>query len=302
MKKLTILIALTGCLNSSAFADVANLVRLNLPEQAISRTEESKTSKVLGRLRLSPPPGLEGVIPLELPSGAVEYSGSTKRQLDNILTKASEMALGERLDYFEKAAAEVLRFSGTNQNEAVLRMTVNRAVEIVNTIIGSIGRNTSEDARMLVNFYTGAFEMARKYAGGAQPLIAEGASRDNKCGVTPVLIGDYGVEFATMVFRKSSIPTISQSAKSILLIYTAAYLGHDIFRDLRTRLQIDFQDIMADIIDLQQKNQNMANVLNSLESEEPSRADSEKVRLSVFKILEKSQRATTQFRVPCNNI
>jgi hypothetical protein len=315
MKKLTTIFSLALGLNAFAAEItlapeaqqsqpnvVESLRAINLPTQQQKSATPSRTERTIRKLnRGSIPRGLEGLSPIELPASAIEYTGSTHNLLVKTLAKAEEMGVGSPIAFFEQAAPKVLEISGQNQNEAVVRITVNRAVEVVKTIIGSIGRNTPEAARIIAAYYTDAFKMAQSYTTRQQNLILNLNTSSDRCGSSPVLIGDFGTKFAQRLFDLSATATMSQSAKAITLVFAVGYLGIDLNYDLRTSLHEEFQDILVNIRELQQEDESMKAVLNSLDNnQEPTFSAVAKLRYAVHGIIEQSEAATQKYTYTCH--
>lgn len=280
----TLLILVCAKSYSQSAPMVIELQSLNLPDSVMAVGSAPDYSKeVLERIRLKPAPGTEGTEQTELRNPAPQvYSTAT------VITKALEdsqmLPMGEKIEHFEKAVKKVLATSGTRRHEIVARMTLNRAVDTMNTVLPIAGNNPEEVARFAANFYTEAFKLALSFTANQfhlQSIITFDEFYKNN-----LYIIDYGRMMATLMYRFSMNANLSDSAKSVMLIKSLGYLGWDMQLDLRSREQ-SVRELLADIYSIQKEDRNLKNILVSIDSGyEPKTADVNKLRGRVFRILE----------------
>lgn len=291
MKKMTSLLTILLSVSAVASTDlVKNLTSTDLPDAS---RPSAVSDQVLNRIRIGAPPSAEGVESNELPDVPKPHVYSTKAMIEKTLERSRALATGQRIQFFEQAAANIILSSGVNENEEIVRMTINRSVDVVNTVLPVMGRNTAEVARLTANFYEESFKLALRYSLEPCRLVTiHHPNRDFK----PVLLADYGVEFSRLMFGFSQT-IASRSQKAIVLIKTLGFLGWDLNLDLRAREQ-SFQDLLSSVFEIQKESVQMRNILASIaRDEEPSNADTAWLRSQVKSVLDASWKIVPASRI-----
>lgn len=245
-----------------------------------------RQNRTLSRFSRGAAPTREGLpSPGDLPDPTenIESAYSTATLIDLALDHAQVLSLGERIVHFEKMAAEIVNKSATRPNEEVVRMTLNRSVDVVNAVLNVMGQNPSLIAQWTSNFYEENFKLAKMFANNPTPLQQRGESVFSSY-VACLSIAEYGRIYSTLLWRFSTSLT-SQTSKAIMLMKLVGYLGYDINLDL-ARDSDSLKEVLADIVNLQQKNANYQRILNQLdENIEPTTVSS--LRSDVYYILQK---------------
>jgi hypothetical protein len=288
MKKI-ILITLMMILTHKTHAEqneiVIDLRALNLPDSVtVESTKLDYTDEVLQKIRLQPAPGVEGVRKTELPNSPAPQVYSTARVIQKALEDAALLPIGEKISHFENSVKKVLATSGTRRHELIARMTLNRAVDTMNTVLPIAGNNPDEVARFVANFYTEAFKLALGFT--TNQMHIQSVITFDEFYKNNLYIAEYGRMFFTLMYRFSMNANISDSSKSVLMIKGLGYLGWDLKLDLRAREQM-VRETLADIYTLQKEDRNLNSILASMDQGyEPTQSDVNKLRGKIFKILE----------------
>jgi hypothetical protein len=193
---------------------------------------------------------------------------------DSDLPNSPELAreggsLGQRIVYFREKSREIIRVSGTRIDEQLLRITVNRGVDIIDNMLAISGQNSDEISRWAANFYKANFKLAAMYYNSKFTL--ESASKPEHS--VEALIQSrqmapaaFGYHFATYVLSFSTNFT-TPSAKAVMMIQALNYLGYDLSHDLRSS-EREVAMSIEDVAKLQ-NGRLVESVLNSLRLGEP---------------------------------
>ena len=218
----TLLILVCAKSYSQSATLVIELQSLNLPDSVMAVGSAPDYSKeVLERIRLKPAQGHEGIEQTELSNSPAPQVYSTATVISKALEDSQMLPMGEKIEHFEKAVKKVLATSGTRRHEIVARMTLNRAVDTMNTVLPIAGNNPEEVARFAANFYTEAFKLALSFTQNQfhlQSIITlDEFYKNNLYNI------DYGRMMATLMYRFSMNANLSDSAKSVMLIKSLGY-------------------------------------------------------------------------------
>ncbi len=250
-------------------------------DQAIERH-----NRTLSRFSRGAAPTREGLpSPGDLPdpSENIEAAYTTATLIDLALDRTQVLPLGERISHFEKMASDIVSKSASRPNEEVVRMTLNRSVDVVNAILAVMGQNPSLIAQWTTNFYEENFKLAKMFANNPSQLQQRGSASFSGY-MTSLSIAEYGRIYSSLLWRFSTSLT-SQTSKAIMLMKLVGYLGYDINLDL-ARDSDSLKEVLADIVNLQQHNANFQRILNQLdENTEPTTVSL--LRSDVYYILQK---------------
>ena len=247
-------------------------------------------------LNVAPPPSNEG---LPSPTNSDEQGDissiinnaySSADLIAQALQERQNMPLGQRIQYLEERATDIIRISANRPTEILLRLTLNRSVDLTHHILPIMGYNTEELARELANFYRENFEMAASFGNNKIGVESRFTTGDqDESGVAHFLrtvsIAEYGYAYANLMWNYS-LGLSSGGSKAVILMRMLGYLGWDFNADLRRREKPIAQTI-ADIY-LLQHSPLYQRILNTLASgNEPTQNDTAELRSRIFSIKEK---------------
>lgn len=244
-------------------------------------------------LKVNPPPSSEGIPSVVSPNQQSGYdvmrdAYSSVDLIERALRERQTMPIGERLRFMTEQAGNIIAVSGERPTEILLRLTLNRSVDVFNHIRPIAGRNTESVARYLANFYRENFELAASFGNnkiGVDSRLTLPVEYTTADFLKHLSIAEYGRMYASLLWRYSADLT-SDSAKAVLLMRLVNYLGWDCNADLRRRERPIAQTI-ADIYELQHGHL-YNNLLRTLAAGyEPSSSDLAQFRRRVYTILER---------------
>lgn len=292
----------TTLLTASLSAKAYQVETLELPESVNSQvTQRDFTREVLQKLRLTAPPGQEGIEHSELPQKPVPTLSRTSFVIENTLSAVKGLPMGGKIQKFESAIADVIKASGQNPVELTARITLNRAMDLMQTVMPIAGVPTTNDAegsedevaRFAANFYTEAFTLSLAYSNNKYTLGS--ILSFNEIYENTMFQANYGFTLANLIFRFSQNAGIDTSAKAVMLIKAIGYLGWDIMADVRHFRVDGFREILVEIYKLQKEDPDMKSILESLNAGfKPNESNIKRLRGKVFGLLQKMPRALAQ--------
>jgi hypothetical protein len=210
---------------------------------------------------------------------------STIEQIKNALIESKKLAVGARIDFYSNAAATIVVDSGSRPTEAAARITLNRAVDVVNGTIAVSGANETMVASWLANLLEKSFVLAAAYVNNPACVVTShkvSSLQPEDCLQT-LPIAKIGYDISQLLWR-SHASLVSNSAKAIVIIKMLQYLAYDLNNDPR-RSEDDFVSIYKKIRKIQVVNQNYKNIVASLAaSQEPDTRDLSAISVAVDNI------------------
>ncbi len=250
-----------------------------LPAQAIVNPQTETQGKVYippsdvayygGWMRPSPP-SMEGIPVGNIPSYVPDnfavgaYEGP---EIVKLLAKAEDECgdepMGARITCYEQYITTILTVSGQLDDQLLLRLTLNRAVDVVHHVMPFAGYNSDAIAQLIVNFYETMFNEAIAFTNNKAALCSnldDDYSVDKKTKTLhmdemdtselKVSVAEFGRIFAEQMYRIAQSSNLSESAKAVLLMRATGYLGWDLASDLRWR-EPAIRQVMIDVYNLQ---------------------------------------------------
>lgn len=218
------------------------------------------------------PPGMEGLPTIEngasLKSDALE-NYPLSRHLENALDYVRMKTSGESWSYLLNRAYQIVaisqrKSSSSERDEFLVRITLNRAIDIVNSTLSIIGYNNEDLAKALSIFLKMNYNLALDLNKSYRIPLYKGINQygDNPCRY--LSIAEFGRVYSNMLYSFSPF-NMSPSAQAILLMKTIGYLSYDIqFANVNKNSSINH--ILGDIYLLQNDNPNYQLILQDLKS------------------------------------
>jgi hypothetical protein len=236
------------------------------------------------RLRIAPPLSPEGLPSRNDrpdPRDVVESAYTTSTLIERAIATAQTRGIGERIQVYENFAGRILRRSGQRTADILVRLTLNRSVDVIRTVIGTAGANPEFVALWVANFYHETFRLAAMLANN--PGVATHQGNVNVANfLQRVSLAEFSRIYSRLLFSASTSLT-SDSSKAILLMKLIGFVGFDCNNDLRRR---SLAEVIADIYTLQNDEPAYQNVVQSLlRGQEPSSRDLASLRSQVYEIL-----------------
>lgn len=211
--------------------------------------------------------------------------------IDLIETALSERLTsdyGQRIRDLEALSIEIVQQSGSKPSEKLLRYTLNRARNVVTSILPTVGKNTAELSRLLANFYRQNFELAASFVNNNQTALSafdQEQVSEIDLDFDYMHMTEFGRTYALLMWDYTTTLT-SSNAKAIILMKLAGFLGHDLYSDLRRRSK-PVKQVIADIYRLQQSSL-YKGILRSLKNrQEPADRQLDQLRSNLFNIITK---------------
>lgn len=272
--------------------NVTSLRQLDLKAGEIEANNRLRNSqhveRVLAALRLTPPPSTEGIPQtgeLPDPGDVIQRAYTTASLIQKSIDQAATLPLGQRISFFEEAAARIIRKSAHQPTEQLIRITLNRSVDIANQVLPIAGNNPELIAQWLANFYLESFKLAAMWANNPCLLQSELGLASVSKYLTHVSLAEFGRVYSTLLWRATANMT-SDSSKAVMLIKLLGYLGWDFNLDLRRR-ESGIAEVVADVYEMQNEDPNYQNIVMSLENgNEPSSTDLALLRRKIYTILQ----------------
>ena len=193
-------------------------------------------------------------------------------------------AQSQKIVFMEKKAAEVItHIAAKNQNEEIVRMTLNRAVKVVNTSVSVLGNNTDSVRIDLERFLEDEFKLALTYA--EKEWNPRSTYTNSDQNLNSLRFASAGLKVAKRV-QELSQGSVSLSGEAVLLIWAVKFLGDDVQGDYTNRPSFQpGQYLLSYIIDIQQS-EYKARILNAIKSGyEPKSSDVAALRSDTSKMI-----------------
>jgi hypothetical protein len=267
-------------LNIADVLSAGDLPDLNIPKENLS-------DSVLHSMRFIKPETTEGVAHGPLPEGAHGEVFSSKDAISDVLEQAPLES--EQIKYYLKQAKTIVRRSGTNMNEEITRMTLNRAVDAFGTVLPKAGSNSEEIRNISVSLLQRFFEIAGEYAQSPCQFDRHNFAeevRDFRLVPYPV----WGLKIATLLQTNSQ--TLERpTAEATSLILAEQYLGQDIYHDISNRdSNQDVQALLSEIYELQRSDE-MKGILETMRAgDDPTSRQNAWLRTHVDRIIKRADR------------
>jgi hypothetical protein len=260
---------------------IKTITKLHLPIQTLKspkqyekeKTGLSRQEKILLGFAMGSSPSQAGIPQPEdqvVSGDDITAAYSTSSLLDEAIDKAQTLPVGERISHFETMALEIVQLSEKQNrpDEELIRITLNRAVDVIQGILPVMGTNNELIAQLVANIYQEHFNLAKMFANSPRQLSYRGKfSASNP--YSGFSIAEFGRIYSTLLWRFSASLT-SKASKAIMMMKLVGYLGYDVNLD-QNRENQSLQEVLADVIRLQSQNANYQKILNDLESDiEPS--------------------------------
>lgn len=219
------------------------------------------------------PPRLEGipigsVFDSPIPELQIQYMKAVD-ELDEVTRMARKVPFGPKLETFEAGVAQILQASQNDDAERLLRITLNRAVDLVHHILPVAGRNPDLIAQSLDVYYERMFDLARAFGNNPARLLTviplkrgtaeyeaaetaaaarvlgqdpalEGLSEESKAALRPHLqrqklanavhVSEFGRVIAEEMYELSQT-LFTDLAQAVILMRIVGYLGYDLLSD-----------------------------------------------------------------------
>lgn len=245
-----------------------------------------RQNRTLGRFSRGAAPSREGLpSPGDLPDPTenLENAYTTTTLIELAIDQAQVLSLGDRIRHYEKMAEQIVAKSAQRSNEETVRMTLNRAVDVVNSILNVMGQNPSLIAQWTANFYEENFKLAKMFANNPSTLMQKG-SLNSSFTYHVISIAEFGRIYSTLLWRFSTSLT-SATSKAIMLMKLVGFLTYDVNLDL-ARDNESLKEVLADLVHLQEQNANYQKILDQLDANtEPTTVNL--LRSDVYYILQK---------------
>jgi hypothetical protein len=271
---------------------VQKLKSFDLPEMKAALEQNHDLAKmILDQLHLQSPPSQEGVQHIELPDSPRPIQFSTGHVIFEALKGAAELPMGQKILHYDDAVKDVLATSNKREGERTARMTVNRAFDVVNTVLTMT--NTPEaHALYAAGFYENAFKLS--YAQVNDNVSIYRTVNIDSITRQIIFLGDYGVIFAKFMESYMNHANITNAHRAVMAIKTLGYLAWDLRLDARgmNNRSEAISNLLAKIYKLQKENIEMKSLLASLErGQEPNLASLRRVTYQVTMIIAEAPRA-----------
>jgi len=206
--------------------------------------------------------------------------------IDYALESRLEYQYGDRIQFLQEKAKEIVAKSEGKTEELLLRLTLKRTTQIGQGIVTIMGKNNQENLRWLSNFYKDGFEMAASLTNGNYSLISTLQDVGEYNSEAQYLTSaEFGRRHALRIWNYTS-GLSSDATKSVLLVKLVSYLGQDLKNDLRRRVEGIAKSI-ADVYHLQ-KSRTYKKVIASLKNNMiPARTDIAKLRRTIYTLIQK---------------
>jgi len=250
--------------------DPAQLTKDNLPTDiAAAIRAPDLTTQVMNQLRIGAPVSSEGVTSTSLPTSPGPFVEITQSYIDKILRKSG--LRDDKINYFEQQSNDMAARADRAESE-VLRMTLNRTIDVVDTIMPVSTRGTDSGRQIFESLYYYSILFARDYAATGERKSLRWKRGDNVQDLMRDVVGygQYGVKYANLLKDYVSDSRLARGAKSAMLIKALAYLGWDIFDDYHTGTKQSAQEVLLEIEQLQQSDEMKAILLEIGAGVEPS--------------------------------
>ena len=240
---------------------------------------------VFQQLRLGPPLSGEGIpVPNDQPDvrDLVESAYSTPKLIEKALKDAQGKGIGQRIRTYENYAGRILRRSGQKTTEILVRLTLNRSVDVMQTVLPIAGNNPDAIALWAANFYEESFNLAAMLANNPAVASYTGDVTDVAQFLQNVSLAEFGRIYSSLLFRFTASLS-SDSSKAVMLMKLVGYLGWDCNNDLRRR---EVKEVIADIYSMQHDPGPYQGAVETIaRGLEPRRGDLANLRNDVFELL-----------------
>lgn len=216
------------------------------------------------------------------PSENIATAYSTATLIEMAIDQAQVLPLGSRIPHYRQMAINIVEKSSTRPNEEIIRMTLNRANDVIDAILPVMGQNPSLVAQWTANFYEENLKLAKMFANNGTRFQRGFSSSIGSS--SQASIAEYGRIYSTLLWRFSTSLT-SQTSKAILLMKLISYLGYDVNLD-PARDSNSLKEVLADVVRLQQTNTNYQRILGEIDHNvEPTTVNL--LRSDIYYILQK---------------
>ena len=226
----------TNSLQKQVLSDdeIADILQAKRPARPVSDLE------LVARLGVKPPISNEGIPSLarpEVPVGVMPGVDRAVELIEPALKERRDLPMGERIDFLSEKAAEIIQFSGQVDPEILMRLTLNRSVDLINHVAPIAGRNPPYLARLFANHLVKTFHRAASYGNNNVGVTSEVFSTSKNTGAIgrQISLADFGRVHAESVLRFAQDPTFPPEARAIVLMRLLGYLGWDFNTDLLRR-------------------------------------------------------------------
>lgn len=280
--------------DTSPAALVRSLRSFELPMKGQFATQDQGRDymkSVLDQLRIQDLPGTEGVSRIELPDNPVPLQFNTGRVILEALKKAETLPMGQKIRHYDSAVKKVLRTSFKRDGERTARMTLNRAFDVVNTVLAMT--NTPEaHALYAANLYETAFQLALSQVNSDVSIykVVDIEKETKKV----LFLGDYGVMFSKLMESYMSHANITNAHRAVMVIKALGYLAWDLRLDVRgmNNRSESVSNVLVKIYELQKEDPDMQGLLAALErGNEPNLASLRRVADQVSTVIAEAPEA-----------
>lgn len=171
------------------------------------------------------------------------------------LDEAKSYGDSDRLNYYLESFPYVRAISRNNGHEVLARMVVNRAEDIFNLTLPTIGNNTDYVRSLYTGFFKQSLILASGYVNnqiGLNSFLSSSFQPNISEFIETYNLADFSYQYAKFLLRYTQGLT-SDSSQAIIIARILSYLVWDLNLDMR-RSQPFIRQTLADIYRLQRSN------------------------------------------------
>jgi len=226
------------------------------------------------------PPTMDGIPVGNIPRYIPDDFDKDAYQGDEIVTLIKETirdcrnnAPGPRILCYETQISTIMAVSGEDDNQRLLRFTLNRAVDVVHHVLPFAGRNSDAVAGLMDNFYETMLTQAVSFVNDKRKLCSNldedygVSSKENHPDPLDVSVAEFGRLFVQEMYQLAQSTNITERAKAVLLMRATGYLGWDLSSDLEWR-EAPIRQLMSAVYKLQNSD-DYDKLLSEIENNEP---------------------------------
>lgn len=265
------------------------------PDEAPPKYQSNPYDQAMGHVRLGPPPTNEGIpddsspIKMEL----IYDAYTMPEEIQKVLKRAETFPFGQRIQFYEAQATTLVKNSNPNVENTLVRMILNRSVDLFRHTLPILGKNNEELARFLSNYFRQSFTHAAAFGNNLVTVLPKSfwdkSDSMGGSGKKPGSAKDDGPDFeslpesfrfmpsasfgwkhAVLLYRMSAAVSTTDAAKAVFLMKLLSYFRWDLENDMLRRSP-QLKKIYRDIYDIQ-TSPNYSGILNDLASNRSPRS------------------------------
>lgn len=192
-------------------------------------------------LKIRPAPsnvGIPALVFTAISDDVMDDAFSSAEHIEESLRQRLNYKMGDRIGFLQRRAAAIIQSSKERSPEFLLRLTLNRSVDVINHVRGIIGRNADYVAARMAKFLVDGFVQSATYGNSQVGLVSQLTQglTDGAPYARTVSIADYGRVFASeQMLTLAQDPGITVGAQAMVLMRLLGYLGWDFNADLLRR-------------------------------------------------------------------